>query len=79
VSTGARATSHAAGLYRKAFNWITRPFRKLEDEVHHLEDVERAGQSAETPAIAFLGIFLFLLPIFVLMLGLAFAAYYIAK
>jgi hypothetical protein len=77
VSTGARATSHAAGLYRKAFNWIARPFRKLEDEVHHLEDVERAGQSAETPA--FLGIFLFLLPIFILMLGLAFAAYYIAK
>jgi hypothetical protein len=78
VSTGTRATSHAAGLYRKAFNATARPFRKLEAEVHHLEDVERAGESAETPLIAFLGIILFLLPIFAVMLGLAFAAYYLA-
>jgi hypothetical protein len=78
VTTSTRATSHAAGLYRKAFNGIKQPFRKLEAEAHHLEEVERAGESAETPLIVFLGVFLFLLPIFALMLGLAFAAYYLA-
>jgi VIT1/CCC1 family predicted Fe2+/Mn2+ transporter len=78
MSAGARATRHAGGLYRRAFKAIARPARKLEAEAHHLEEVERAGESAETPLIVFLGVFLFLLPVFVLMLGLAFAAYYLA-
>jgi hypothetical protein len=78
VSSGTRATSHAAGLYRKTFSAIARPVRKVDAEVHHLEDVERAGESPETPFIAMLGVFLFLLPIFAVMLALAFAAYYLA-
>jgi hypothetical protein len=78
VEPATRATRHAGGLYRATFNAVSKPFRKMEDEVHHLEEVERAGESPETPLIAFLGIILFLLPIFAVMLGLFFAAYYLA-
>jgi VIT1/CCC1 family predicted Fe2+/Mn2+ transporter len=51
--------------------------RKVESEVHHLHEVEEAGESGETPFVVILGVFLFLVPIFALMLGLAFAAYYL--
>ncbi len=79
MGPGARATQHAGSLYKRLFNAVRSPVQKIEDEVHHLQEVEREGESAETPAIAFLGLILFLLPIFLLMLGLAFAAYYLAS
>jgi hypothetical protein len=78
VSTATRATRHAGGLYRKTFNAVSKPFRKVEQEVHHLENVERTGESGETPLIAFLGVILFVLPIFLLMLGLALLAAHLA-
>ena len=78
MSATTRATRHAGGLYRKTFNAVSKPFRKVEDEVHHLENVERTGESGETPLIAFLGIILFLLPIFLVMLGLALLAAHLA-
>jgi hypothetical protein len=76
VRAGAR---HAGSLYRKAFRTALRPIRKVEAEADHLREVERVGYAGATPLIAILGIFLFLLPIFAFMLGVAFAAYYLAR
>jgi hypothetical protein len=56
-----------------------RPAEKLEAEARHLHDVEQRGESGVTPFIAIGGPVLFLLPIFVFMLGVAFAAYYLAE
>ena len=56
---------------------MRRPARKLEAEAEHLHEIERAGEAPETPFIAILGVFLFLFPIFCVMLGLAFGAYYL--
>jgi hypothetical protein len=73
------AARHAGTLYRKAFGWLRRPVRAVEAEAHHLHEVEREGESGETPFIAILGIVIFLLPIVLLVLGLTFAAYYLAR
>jgi hypothetical protein len=40
--------------------------------------VERAGESAETPFIALLGLILFFGSVFLVMLSIAFTAYYLA-
>jgi len=77
MGVGTNATKHAGGLYRKTFDAVLRPVRKIESEAAHLHEVEELGESGETPFVAILGIILFLLPIFALMLGLAFAAYYL--
>ena len=53
--------------------------QEIEAEAAHLQEIEEAGESAATPLIAFLGLILFLLPVFLLMLGIAFAAYTIAR
>jgi hypothetical protein len=76
---GKNAATHAGTLYRRAFSFLRHPVRKVEDEAEHLHDVERAGVSAETPLIAILGLILFLVPIFLLIVGLSFAAYYLAS
>jgi hypothetical protein len=55
------------------------PIRAVEEEVEHLRKIEEEGESAETPAIAIGGIFLFLLPIALLFTGIAFAAYYLTS
>lgn len=55
-----------------------RSIRGAGAEAGHLHAVEQAGEAWETPFIAILGLFLFFLPIFLVMLGLAFAAYYLA-
>jgi hypothetical protein len=78
VGVAAGATKHAGGLYRKTFAAVRRPVRRIEAEAEHLYEVERIGDSPETPFIAILGVVLFLLPIFTLMLGLAFAAYFLS-
>jgi len=49
----------------------------LRDEAAHLHELEVEGESAATPAIALLEAILFLIPVFVVMAGLAFAAYYL--
>jgi hypothetical protein len=51
----------------------------IEAEAEHLLEVEREGESETTPFIAILGIILFLAPIFLLILGVSLAAYYLAK
>lgn len=76
IRAGAR---HAANLYRRALRRAPHPISALEAEAHHLHEVERSGASAETPIIAILGVFLFLLPIFLLMVGIAFVAYYLSR
>jgi hypothetical protein len=57
---------------------LRHPVREVEAEAHHLHEIEREGERGETPFIAILGMVIFLLPIVVLVLGLAFAAYYLA-
>jgi hypothetical protein len=52
--------------------------RKLEAEPHHLHEIEQQGEAGATPFIAIGGLILFLLPIFLLMLGVAFTAYYLS-
>lgn len=75
MSVPRKAAKHAGDLYRKTF--LRRPVAALEGEVEHLHEIEQRGESGETPFIAILGIILFLLPIFAVMLGLAFGAYYL--
>lgn len=78
MAAGRDAARHAGTLYRKAFGSLRRPVRGIEAEAEHLLEVEREGTSEATPLIAILGIVLFLTPIVLLILGLAFAAYYLA-
>jgi hypothetical protein len=48
-------------------------------EARHLHAVEQEGESGETPFLALLGVSVFLvLPVFLAMVGLAVAAYYLA-
>jgi trehalose utilization protein len=54
------------------------PIQAVEGEARHLHEVERLGESAETPLIALLGLVLFFAGVFVVMTGIAFAAYYLA-
>lgn len=79
MAAGRDAATHAGSLYRKTFAFLRRPVHEIEAEVEHLQEIEEAGESAATPLIAFLGLILFLLPVFLLMLGIAFAAYTIAR
>ncbi len=76
MSLGRQAIRHAGGRYRRL---LRRPIESIEAEAHHLVEVEQAGESGETPFIALIGVMLFVLPIFLVIVGLAFAAYYIAR
>lgn len=55
-----------------------RPIRAIERKAHHLHEVERAGESAETPLIAIVGLVLFFASIFLVMAALSLGAYYLA-
>jgi hypothetical protein len=79
MSTGKRAATHAGARYRRLFGPFLRPVQAIEAEAAHLHQIEQTGESGETPFIALLGLFLFLLPLFLLLLGIAFGAYYLAK
>jgi hypothetical protein len=78
MAAGRHAARHAGTLYRKTFGWLRHPVREVEAEAEHLLEIERKGERAATPLIAILGVILFLFPIVVLILGLAFAAYFLA-
>lgn len=52
--------------------------QRVEDEAHELVELEVEGDSGATPLIAIAGVWIFLVPIFLLMLGCALAAYYLA-
>jgi hypothetical protein len=54
------------------------PIRAIEGKAHHLHEVERAGESAETPLVAILGLVLVFAAAFLVMASLSFAAYYLA-
>ena len=79
MAAGRDAARHAGTLCRKAFGSSRHPVREIEAEAEHLLEVERKGESEATPLIAILGVVLFLAPIVLLILGLAFAAYYLAR
>jgi hypothetical protein len=76
---GRDAATHAGTLYRKAFGFLRRPVQEIEAEVEHLIEVEREGESETTPFIAIVGLIFFLTPIVLVVLGLSFAAYYLAR
>jgi hypothetical protein len=50
----------------------------LGEELHHLHDVAEKGDAGATPAIALGEVLLLLIPVIALVLGVAFAAYYLA-
>jgi hypothetical protein len=79
MAAGRDAATRAGTLYRKAFGVFRRPVQGIEAEAEHLLEVERKGESETTPLIAILGVVLFLAPIVLVILGLSFAAYYLAK
>jgi hypothetical protein len=79
MTAGRTAATHAGDLYRKAFAFLRHPVRKVEAEAEHLLEIERAGEGGETPLVAVFGIILFLVPIVLLIGGLSFAAYYLAR
>ena len=74
MSLGKQAMAHAGGRYRRL---LRRPVAAVEAEAHHLIEVEQAGELGQTPFIVLIGIILFLLPIILVILGLAFAGYYL--
>jgi hypothetical protein len=51
--------------------------RRVEDDVHHLHEIEVEGESPATPAISIAQVLLVVVPVFAVMVGLAFAAYYL--
>ena len=61
--------------------WIRRAahlsMRRLEQHAHDLHAREYAGESGRTPLLMVMGLFFLLLPVFGLMVGLAFTAYYV--
>lgn len=67
----------AGTLYRRAFRRAERPIERLDAEAKHLHEIEHRGEAGATPFIALAGLILFLLPVFLVMLGLAFLAYYV--
>jgi hypothetical protein len=78
MSTAGRAAAHALGLYGRTLHAALRLIGSAEAEARHLHAVEQEGDAAATPFIAILGLFLFFLPLFLVIVGLAFAASYLA-
>jgi hypothetical protein len=52
MSSIVRARKHAGSLYALTFRRLRHPIKGIEAEVLHLREVEQAGESGETPAIA---------------------------
>jgi hypothetical protein len=78
MGTTAGALRHAGRRYRRAARWVVHPVRGVEREARHLHEIEREGESGETPFIAMLGLVVFLGSVFLVMLGIAFLAYYLS-
>jgi hypothetical protein len=57
---------------------MVHPVRGVEGEAHRLHEIEREGESGETPFIVMLGLIFFLGSVFLVMLGIAFLAYYLS-
>jgi len=79
MAAGRDDATHAGTLYRKAFGFLRRPVQEIEPEVEHLLEVEQEGESETTPFIAIVGLIFFHTPIVLVVLGLSFAAYYLAR
>jgi hypothetical protein len=78
MGTAAAAMRHAGSHYRKLFARARHPVGAVEREAHHLHEIERTGESAETPYIAMLGLFLFLASVLSVLLCIALCVYYFA-
>jgi hypothetical protein len=79
VATGTSPMTHAKRRYQRLFSAFRHPVHGIEHEAEHLHAIEREGESGETPFIALLGLILFLLPIVIVFLAIAFGAYYLAR
>jgi len=79
MSATRSAAKHASDRYRRAFHGALRPVRGAESEVHHLREIEHKGEAGESIYIATLGVILFLIPIVVCVMLLAFIAFYLAS
>lgn len=79
MGVGRDAVRHAGEIYRRVIPRLRHPVHEIAAEVEHLHELEHEGASEATPLVAILGIILFLLPIVLVILGLAFAAYYLAQ
>jgi hypothetical protein len=69
---------HAGRRYRRLLGKAAHPVEELESEARHLHEVEQRGEAGATPFIALGGLILFLLPIVLVSIGIAFAVYYLA-
>lgn len=78
MGTTAGALRHAGRRYQRVARWAMHPVRGVESEARHLYEIEREGESGETPFIAMLGLAVFLGSVFLVMLGIAFLAYYLS-
>jgi len=78
ASQAGEMARHAGRLYRRLLRQAERPVEKAEAELHHLHEVEQLGEAGATPFIALGGLILFLLPIVLVSIGIAFAVYYLA-
>jgi hypothetical protein len=65
--------------YAGLWSSIARQFRAIGGTARHLHEIEHAGEDAETPFIALLGVFLFVLPFFFFLLGIALLASWVAS
>jgi hypothetical protein len=72
--------SHAqpASSLSRPREMLGRPIQAIERKTHHLHEVERAGENAETPLIAIVGLVLSFASVFLVMAALSFGAYYLA-
>ena len=77
MSVSRQAAGRAGGHYRRVLG-RHHPVLAIEAEAHHLHEIEERGESGATPLITLLGVAMFLLPILALMMGIAFAAYYLS-
>ncbi len=70
---------HASSRLGRVLHAAERVIGSAHAEVVGLHAIEREGEKGETPFIALLGLFfVLLLPVFLVMLGLALIGYYLA-
>ena len=58
-------------------HWTRHPIQAVEEEAKHLHDIEKDGTSGATPLISIAAVGMFLLPVVVVVMGVALALYYL--
>jgi len=68
----------SADAQHKVYEVAHLTVRQLQQEAHKLHEEEFEGESAATPLLAIAGVLMVVVPVVLLVLGLTFAAYYLA-